>query len=151
MKTEYKLTDYSKDYTWIGGEENQPKQKENTMKQFLKADLKDGMIVKYKNAQGACLNSSYRIKIGNTFVGPEGRSELCYYNENLEHVHNRNIDIVEVYDTPSCLDSFKDSNIERACTKLLWKREEEKTISVDEAMKQLEKVYGCKVKLEWGE
>ena len=107
---------------------------------FTKADLKDGMVVEYRNGKR-------RLVFNYTFTGIDGYLEFSNYTNNLtynyiSHEDPRSFDIVKIYEIKyigKIPDMFSDYNLN-----LLWERPEEyKEMTVEE----IEKALGCKIKV----
>lgn len=107
---------------------------------FTKNDLRDGMIVEYRNGK-------MRLVIGNQLLGlDKGEwNDLSTYHEDLnntvssdftiDRVYVKNKDVIDIK-LLFCIDYLK----------LIWKREV-KEISVSEAMKILREKFDCEVKI----
>lgn len=115
-------------------------------KEFTKADLKDGMVVEYRNGRR-------RIVVGDILYGKKSYGKLDWYDENLldnseeAQVFN-DLDIMKVYETKynQGLDTlFDDNNLE-----LIWEREEVKVkrMTVEEMRQKLEELTGEKIEVE---
>lgn len=103
------------------------------MKEFTKADLKNRMVVEYRNGL-------LRLVVGDTLIGKGGYIPLGAYNENLIiEAGSAGFDIVKIYDIISNLDYLE--NIETL--DLLWERAEVKEVT----MAEVEEKFGCKVKI----
>ena len=112
------------------------------MKDFTKSDLKNRMVVEFRNGK------KY-IVIDNKLLAITGYKYLYFYNEDLtttpitceapvesgEKVSN--FDIMKVYDQVNSLD-FNENKL-----KLLWERSEVKEVT----MAEVEEKLGCKVKM----
>ena len=108
-------------------------------KEFTKADLKDGMIVEYRDG-------TRRIVIGNAFIGKDGFNYIDNYKCSLESYRNKVYDICKVYSflLPYGFNSlFKDNNL-----KLIWERTEVKNMTTEEMRKKLEELTGEKIEIE---
>lgn len=118
-------------------------------KEFTKADLKDGMVVEYRNGRK-------RIVVGDILYGQINHGKLDWYDENLLYsgeeaqVFN-NLDIMKVYETKHCRGFntlFADDNL-----RLIWEREEReevevKRMTVEEMRQKLEELTGEKIEIE---
>lgn len=118
---------------------------------MTKKDLKNGMFVEYRN----CINK-YAMVIGSRLVNEHGFLYISQYDDNLcvnSDGTKKDLkdawDIVAVYSVPD-LNNFSQHELKKYTDSHvpIWKRTEEKTISVEQAMKDLEEKYGCKIKLE---
>ena len=108
-------------------------------KEFTKADLKDGMIVEYRDG-------TRRIVIGNAFIGKDGFNYIDNYKCSLESYRIKEYDICKVYSFlfPYGFNSlFKDNNL-----KLIWERTEVKNMTTEEMRKKLEELTGEKIEIE---
>lgn len=109
-------------------------------KEFTKADLKDGMIVEYRNG-------GRRIVVGDVLYGKTGYGKIAFYSENLlESNEFSEIDIMRVYETKynqGLCALFDDDNL-----RLIWKREEVKRMTVEEMRQKLEELTGEKIEIE---
>lgn len=92
-------------------------------KQFTKADLKDGMVVKYRG--GNCYadkNNGLRLVLCKQFIGSDGFAQFREYSKDLLLGNEPTFDIVEVFtviDAGNGLDY-----ITSWLLKSIWKREE---------------------------
>jgi hypothetical protein len=113
---------------------------------FTKSDLKDGMVVELRGDEN--FDSGY-VVFNHIISGLNCWDSLDTYHDDLTHRNYEKFDIIKVYENNSC-SSLKTTLGSVGGLKLIWGRKEpkEKTISVNEAMEQLEKIYKCKVKLE---
>ena len=104
-------------------------------KNFTKADLKNCMVVEYRNG-------SLRLVVGDTLIGKGGFLPLSNYKENLIYENkNAEFDIVKIYDTISNLDHLEIIG----ALDLLWERPELEVKEV--TMSEVEEKFGCKVKI----
>ena len=110
-------------------------------KEFTKADLKDGMVVEYKNKYR-------RLVVDNMLIGQYGWSELRRINYDLKYSigDHESHDIAKVYkikhprDFRTLLD---DDNLE-----LIWQRTETKRMTAEEIRQKLEDLTGEKIEIE---
>lgn len=109
-------------------------------KEFTKADLKDGMVVEYRNGER-------RIVIDNMLIGKSGFSTLNKFSENLkENEQAEAIDIMKIYIILKARrfeSVLNDNNLE-----LIWDREETKRMTVEEMRQKLEELTGEKIEYE---
>ena len=112
-------------------------------KEFTKADLKDGMIVEYRDG-------TRRIVIGNVFIGKDRFNYIDNYKCSLESYRIKEYDICKVYSflLPYGFNSlFKDNNL-----KLIWERTEVytevKNMTTEEMRQKLEELTGKKIEVE---
>lgn len=108
-------------------------------KEFTKADLKDGMVVKYNDN---CFGK--RLVIGGFLTGEDGYVDLGDYNENLKNVVS-DLEIVRVYKI-KCMRKISsimhDDNLE-----LIWERTETKKMTVEEMKQKLEELTGEQIEV----
>lgn len=115
-------------------------------KEFTKADLKNGMVVEYRNGKR-------RIVVGDILYGQINHGKLDWYDENLLYsgeeaqVFN-DLDIMKVYEVKynrgfNIL--FDDDNL-----RPIWEREETKVkrMTVEEMRQKLEELTGEKIEIE---
>lgn len=111
--------------------------------EFTKDNLKNGMIVEYRNGKR-------RMVLGTNLIGLDGISQFEYYHDDLTVTENfTTLDIVKVFDVPNLeckiTDIFKPN---KSRLSLLWEREEEVKEEVKEiTMDDIEEKFGCKVKI----
>lgn len=101
------------------------------MKDFLKADLKNRMVVE-------CRNGERYMVVDDRLLSNDGYNYLYSYDEDLI-IKNREVkeyDIMKVYAKINILDLESANDI-------LWKRLEVKEIT----MSEIEEKFGCKVKI----
>lgn len=119
---------------------NTTKEKEKTMnKNFTKADLKVGYVVKHRNGALAMVMPGRK---GNLIVidMKANYTEVEHFRENLTTAYSP-LDIVEVYGY-SCY-NYTSMLISTSDRELLWKREEAKKMTVSE----IEEALGYKVEV----
>lgn len=100
------------------------------MKEFTKSDLKDDMVVEYRDG-------GRRLVIQDRLTGIEGYSTLESYEDSLNHVIYKSIDIVKVYKLKKIVafgDILEDCNLE-----LIWKRKEITPVCFIDAVKAFNK------------
>ena len=88
---------------------------------MLKSELKNGMVVEYRNGDR-------RMVINGLILGLNTRNKLDFYNDNLnENLKNDDLDIVKVYNVLSSVvnleDCFNQSNLI-----LVWERPQTKRV-----------------------
>lgn len=111
--------------------------------EFTKDDLKNGMIVEYRNGKR-------RMVLGSNMIGLDGINQFEHYHDDLTVTENiTTLDIVKVFDVPNLeckiTDIFKAN---KSRLSLLWEREEEVKEEVKEiTMDDIEEKFGCKVKI----
>lgn len=108
-------------------------------KEFTKADLKDGMVVEYKNGKR-------RLVIANMLIGEDGFLTLDSFRENLENIKFMDHTIVKIFKIKEAMTFnyiLDDDNL-----KLIWERIEVKHMTVDEMQKKLEELTGERVEFE---
>ena len=134
---EYSDLDYAKEKGYIVLEWSDYMQKE-----FTKADLKDGMIVKYRNGE-------MYLKFGGKLINNDGFEELSTFDNNLKDVDfSSDYDIMKIYKLNLtkvyCLkDIFNIENLE-----LIWERDVTKHMTADEMRQKLEDLIGEKIEVE---
>ncbi|ASM69755.1 hypothetical protein [Blautia hansenii] len=122
----YRILEWS-DYMGVGN------------KEFTKADLKDGMVVEYKNGKR-------RLVIANMLIGEDGFLTLDSFRENLENIKFMDHTIVKIFKIKEAMTFnyiLDDDNL-----KLIWERIEVKHMTVDEMQKKLEELTGERVEFE---
>ncbi len=121
----YRILEWS-DYMGVGN------------KEFTKADLKDGMVVEYKNGKR-------RLVIANMLIGEDGFLTLDSFRENLENIKFMDHTIVKIFKIKEAMTFnyiLDDDNL-----KLIWERIEVKHMTVDEMREELEKLTGEKIEV----
>lgn len=100
-------------------------------KEFTKADLKSGMVVKAKN------NKMYLV-VGDKMISDDGFMYLSHYNNDLKNSYPE-FDIVEVHDDVSCWGRGFSKGLSYVSGegKLLWKRKELKEYTMQEIADKL--------------
>lgn len=135
-KTCYSLGFYDEYYTYVEEkykiyEFEEVKKEEREMKNFTKADLKDGMILEY-NSGKRVLNMAgnfytapnYFDKLNRTFCGIKFDTDIEIYTDNLTHCFDEERTIKRVYTVKkdyrgNPISLFKNENLE-----LLWEYRE---------------------------
>ena len=106
-------------------------------KEFTKADLKDGMVVEYRDGDR-------RLVIDKYLIGKKAHYELSTYNENLEDGYP-GLTIMKVFKIRqrAILERIlDDDNLE-----LIWERTEPKKMTVEEMRKKLEELTGEEIEV----
>lgn len=106
-------------------------------KEFTKADLKDGMVVEYRDGDR-------RLVIDKYLIGKNAHYELSTYNENLEDGYPR-LTIMKVFKIRqiAILERIlDDDNLE-----LIWERKEPKKMTVEEMRQKLEELTGEEIEV----
>lgn len=106
--------------------------------EFTKADLKDGMVVKYRNGDK-------RMVVNEALIGENGYSDRNCFREDLTHRYFKDLDIVGVYaiqEYNNFADMLSDYNLE-----LIWERKESKKMTVEEMRKKLEELTGEQIEV----
>lgn len=107
-------------------------------KEFTKADLKDGMVVKHRNGDK-------RMVISEALIGEDGYSDRNCFREDLTDRYFKDLDIVGVYaikEYSNFADMLSDYNLE-----LIWERKEPKKMTVEEMRKKLEELTGEQIEV----
>lgn len=99
-------------------------------KEFTKADLRDGMVVEYRDGDR-------RLVIDECLVGKDSHYELSAYNENLENEYPR-LTIMKVFKI--CRRAILESILDDDNLELIWERAESKKMTVEEMRKKLEEL-----------
>lgn len=108
------------------------------VKDFTKSDLKDGMIVEYRNGKR-------RIVLGEYQRGLYEYCRLDTFSHDLKNI-DRDIDIMKIFPINNSCGTIKD--ILKSPGEPIWVRKEVKEIPYDEAIEVLKKHYGCEVTIE---
>ena len=109
-----------------------------TNKEFTKADLKDGMVVKHRNGDK-------KMVISEALIGEDGYSDRNCFREDLTDRYFKDLDIVGVYaikEYSNFADMLSDYNLE-----LIWERKEPKKMTVEEMRKKLEELIGEQIEV----
>lgn len=107
--------------------------------EFTKADLKDGMVVEYRNG-------NRRLVIVNMLIGEDGFLTLDSFRENLENIKFMEHTIVKIFKIKEAMTFnyiLDDKNLE-----LIWERNEAKKMTAEEMRKKLEELTGEKIEVE---
>lgn len=107
-------------------------------KEFTKADLKDGMVVKHRNGDK-------KMVISEALIGEDGYSDRNCFREDLTHRCFKDLDIVGVYaiqEYNNFADMLSDYNLE-----LIWERTESKKMTVEEMKQELEELTGEEIEV----
>ena len=108
-------------------------------KEFTKTDLRDGMVVEYKNGKR-------RLVIADMLIGKDGYLTLESFRQNLENIKFMEHTIVKIYkikDAITLNHIFDDYNLE-----LIWERTKIKRMTVEEMRQKLEELIGEKIEVE---
>lgn len=108
-------------------------------KEFTKADLKDGMVVEYKDRKR-------RLVLNNRLIGKDGYYELNKYGEDMKDKESSERDIMRVFKiviTTTLSYIFHIENLE-----LIWERTETKRMTIEEMRQKLEEMTGEKIEIE---
>lgn len=106
-------------------------------KKFKKADLRDGMVVEYRDGDR-------RLVIDECLVGKDSHYELSAYNENLENEYPR-LTIMKVFKI--CRRAILDSILDDDNLELIWERKEPKKMTVEEMRQKLEELTGEEIEV----
>jgi hypothetical protein len=103
---------------------------------FTKADLKDGMVVEYRDGRR-------RMVLGDNLIGEHGHAPLRDYNENLEEENYPEETIEKVYKSKATLINclFYDTILE-----IIWERPKEE-LAKKMTVAEIEKELGYKVEI----
>ena len=107
-------------------------------KEFTKADLEDGMVVKHRNGDK-------RMVISEALIGEDGYADRNCFREDLTHRYFKDLDIVGVYaiqEYNNFADMLSDYNLE-----LIWERTESKKMTVEEMKQKLEELTGEEIEV----
>lgn len=108
-------------------------------KEFTKSDLKDGMVVEYRNGKR-------RLVLNNRLIGKDGYYELNKYKEDMKVEESSERDIMRVFKiviTTTLSRIFHIENLE-----LIWERKEVKRMTAEEMRQKLEEITGEKIEIE---
>jgi hypothetical protein len=105
------------------------------MKEFTKANLKNRMVVEYRNGER-------RMVVDNMLIGYSQRGDLNNYNDDLSHkgTFSKGLDIVRIYPE---INVFRKKYDKTELAMPIWERPEVKKIT----MSEVEEKFGCKVKI----
>ncbi len=108
--------------------------------EFTKADLKDGMVVEYKDGRR-------RLVVAGMLIGKDGFLTLDSFRENLESVNfTAEHTIAKVYKVEEARTFngiLEDCNLD-----LIWERKETKRMTTEEMRQKLEELTGEKIAIE---
>ena len=106
-------------------------------KEFTKADLKDGMVVKHRNGDK-------RMVISEALIGENGYADQNCFREDLTHRYFKDLDIgvYAIQEYNNFADMLSDYNLE-----LIWERTESKKMTVEEMRKKLEELTGEEIEV----
>ena len=106
-------------------------------KEFTKADLKDGMVVEYRDGDR-------RLVIDEYLVGKDAHYELSAYNENLENEYPglTIMKVFKIYRRAILGNILDDDNLE-----LIWERAESKKMTIEEMRMKLEELTGEEIEV----
>lgn len=108
-----------------------------TNKEFTKADLKDGMVVEYRDGDR-------RLVINECLVGKDSHYELSAYNENLKNKYPR-LTIMKVFKI--CRRAILGNILDDDNLELIWERKEPKKMTIEEMRKKLEELTGEEIEV----
>lgn len=108
-------------------------------KEFTKADLKDGMVVEYRNGKR-------RLVLNNRLVGKDGYYELNMYTEDMKDKECSERDIMRVFKIVIITTLNRIFHIENL--ELIWERTETKRMTTEEMRQKLEELTGKKIEVE---
>lgn len=107
-------------------------------KEFTKADLEDGMVVKYRKGDK-------RMVINEAMIGVDGYSDKHNFREDLTHKIYDKLDIVGVYEAEeygNFANMLSDDNLTP-----IWERKEPKKMTIEEMRKKLEELTGEEIEV----
>lgn len=107
-------------------------------KEFTKADLKSGMVVKYRNGDN-------RMVINEGLIGEDGYLKQCSFRADLTHRNFSEFDIVGVYGAKNYND-FKGMLLDDNLSPI-WERTETKKMTIEEMRKKLEELTGEEIEV----
>lgn len=107
--------------------------------EFTKADLQNGMVIRYRNGEK-------RIILNSNIMGNGCFIPFEQMNDNLTHYANNDYDIIKVYRSSGCTinDYLKDHNLT-----LIWERKE-KPEPVEMTIEEICKALGKEIKIVKG-
>lgn len=111
-------------------------------KEFTKTDLKDGMVVEYRDGKR-------RLVLNNRLIGKDGYYELNKYGEDMKDKESSQRDIMRVFKiviTTTLGYIFRIENLE-----LIWERTEVKRMTAEEMCQKLEELTGEKICWRWSD
>ncbi len=128
------------DYCWNREIPDEEKDGEHMkMNTFSKSDLKDGMVVEYRNGKR-------RLVLNNYMIGKDGYYTLDHYKENMKDKEFSDNDIMRVFTISSVTTLDRIFHIENL--NLIWERKETKKMTVEEMQNKLEELTGEKIEVE---
>lgn len=107
-------------------------------KEFTKADLKDGMIVEYRDGRR-------RLVLNNRLIGKDGYYELNWYSEDMKDKESSNRDIMRIFKI--AINTVLDRIFHIENLDLIWERKEIKFMTVEEMRMKLEEFIGEKIEV----
>lgn len=102
-------------------------------KEFTKADLKNRMVVEYRDGQR-------RMVVDNVLMGVHGHANLAEYFDDLTNYWDSNLDIIKVFDKVNTFSKLSEKDLSKT---ILWERKEIKEVT----MKEIAEKFGCEVKI----
>ena len=116
------------------------KKEDKEVDKFTKKDLKDGMVVEYRDTQK-------RLVIGNRLLGRDFYLSFESLDDDLLCPIDRDLDIMKIYISRNTAGNLIYLLEDPENLELIWERKEPKEIPASEAMKILREKFGCEVKL----
>ncbi|MEX0083157.1 hypothetical protein AB2T90_12050 [Clostridium butyricum] len=115
-------------------------------KTFTKDMLKDGMVVELKN-EDICLKLGESSLITLNKDCKYKTYNIGNYNNNLKYKATNNYDVIKIYKIieNECESIALDNICDKSRLTLIWERKEENPLEL--TMEDIEKQYGCKVKI----
>ena len=107
-------------------------------KDFTKADLKDGMVVEYKDGRR-------RLVVADMLIGKDGFLTLNSYSEELKSNSFDEHTIVKTYKIREA--ATFDCVLDNINLELIWKRTKTKHMTTEEMRKKLEELTGEKIEI----
>lgn len=108
-------------------------------KDFTKADLKDGMVVEYKDGRR-------RLVVADMLIGKDGFLTLNSYSEELKSNSFDEHTIVKTYKIREA--ATFDCVLDNINLELIWKRTKTKHMTTEEMRTKLEELTGEKIEVE---
>ena len=108
-------------------------------KDFTKADLKDGMVVEYKDGRR-------RLVVADMLIGKDGFLTLNSYSEELKSNSFDEHTIVKTYKIREA--ATFDCVLDNINLELIWKRTKTKRMTTEEMRTKLEELTGEKIEVE---
>jgi hypothetical protein len=106
-------------------------------KEFTKADLRDGMVVEYRDGDR-------RLVIDEYLVGKDAHYELSAYNENLENEYP-GLTIMKVFKI--CRRAILGDILDNDNLELIWESKEPKKMTIEEMKQKLEELTGEQIEV----